>query len=656
MASKLTGWVAALNKMQTCMTKNLEEIRKQKREIQQLKDDIYSRLAEGTYIRNDHRIILSAPEIVIGNVDDHGMLFGDTGSVVVRGGSVSLEGSGDMGSVSTRAPYISQKAVDPGADGVQEAVVANSSIVSQAKSIVIQSNESEGYFSQSPISAGSTGVRIHADESLEIDVTKSVKLRGDSIKDSLTALEKEKMSLTIDVNKKMVDMAAMTAEMEALFTASDLLNTGELMTRANVMDLSDAQDQFETMVPVLHNSLENCIRTISVLAETNRRITALKKEQKKLEAAKSDFEKESIGTRLAVRAERMDFLAVDGDGNIRTTPDALVNIQTGRLNLSTCKVDGSLIDNSGVHIATKDVMIDTTDSKLDKDGNGDLPVMGSFTVNAKNVLFSSVDNKVNNGKSEVVEQTKNSSFTVQAENTLFYSTDFKEEKNSGTFSIGVENVSMGSVDKDKNTTGKLTVQMKEMALFSEDKDKNASGAMNIKVEKMGVAAVDKGGKAIGQIALNGKNVFVMSMDVDDKGKDKNLASGGNMVLVAEKMFMGRTAKKNTAKVVQISADKTGLYGNSTTEVQQGEGKSMVQLDSGNLSISGSKTQLYGDTTVNAKAEFKADVKAPKLTADNLEAKTSFKSANISDGFAVPGAPSTASLSAKLKEEDAPEAV
>ena len=129
-----------------------------------------------------------------------------------------------------------------------------------------------------------------------------------------------------------------------------------------------------------------------------------------------------------------------------------------------------------------------------------------------------------------------------------------------------------------------------------------------------------------------------------------------MVLVAEKMFMGRTAKNNTAKVVQISADKTGLYGNSTTEVQQGDGKSMVQLDSGNLSISGSKTQLYGDTTVNAKAEFKADVKAPKLTADNLEAKTSFKSANISDGFAVPGAPSTASLSAKLKEEDAPEAV
>jgi hypothetical protein len=43
----------------------------------------------------------------------------------------------------------------------------------------------------------------------------------------------------------------------------------------------------------------------------------------------------------------------------------------------------------------------------------------------------------------------------------------------------------------------------------------------------------------------------------------------------------------------------------------------------------------------------------KATADNIEAKTSFKSKNISDGIAVPGAPSTAKLSAKLSEDDAP---
>ena len=57
--------------------------------------------------------------------------------------------------------------------------------------------------------------------------------------------------------------------------------------------------------------------------------------------------------------------------------------------------------------------------------------------------------------------------------------------------------------------------------------------------------------------------------------------------------------------------------------------------------------------MNGKTEFKADVKAPKLVADNVEAKSSFKSSNISDGISVPGAPSSAQLNAKLKENDAP---
>ena len=380
----------------------------------------------------------------------------------------------------------------------------------------------------------------------------------------------------------------------------------------------------------------------------------MKNEQKKLNSAKPKFKKEAIDTHLTLRAERIDMESVDGDGNIRDNKEAIIKLQTGKLDISTVKADSSLIEDSGVSISTKDVIIDTSNPKLDDKGNGELPVVGSFRVRAKNVSFEGIDYTTKDGKTEVKEQTKDSDFFVRADKTAFYSSDVKEKKSTGQLSIGVEKVTMGSNDKEGNTTGSFSILAKEMTMSSFDKDKNATGSLNIKVEKTGVAAVDKSGKALGQIVLNGKDVFVKSMDTDDKGKDKNLAAGGNMVLVAEKMFVGRTAKKNTAKQVQISAEKTGLYGTSTTEVQQGEGKAVVQLDSGNLSVSGSKTQVYGETTVHAKAEFKADVKTPKLTADNLEAKTSFKSANISDGFAVPGAPSSASLSAKLKEDDAPE--
>ena len=61
---------------------------------------------------------------------------------------------------------------------------------------------------------------------------------------------------------------------------------------------------------------------------------------------------------------------------------------------------------------------------------------------------------------------------------------------------------------------------------------------------------------------------------------------------------------------------------------------------------------YGKTTINKDTEVKGEIKAPKATIDNLEAKSSFKSQNISDGVAAGGG-GGGSVSAKLKAEDAP---
>ena len=127
-----------------------------------------------------------------------------------------------------------------------------------------------------------------------------------------------------------------------------------------------------------------------------------------------------------------------------------------------------------------------------------------------------------------------------------------------------------------------------------------------------------------------------------------------MVILAEKMFVGRTNENTLTQELQISADKTGVYGKTTAEIQQDGGKALLQLDGDKVAIKGDKLEYYGDNTVNGKTEFKADVKAPKLVADNIEAKSSFKSPNISDGISTPSSPSSAQLNAKLKENDAPE--
>ena len=126
-----------------------------------------------------------------------------------------------------------------------------------------------------------------------------------------------------------------------------------------------------------------------------------------------------------------------------------------------------------------------------------------------------------------------------------------------------------------------------------------------------------------------------------------------MVLVSEKMYVGSKSKDIKSKKIQAQTEEMALLADKTLEAQQGEAKAVLQLADGNAAISGSKTQVYGETTINGKTDIKGDVKAPKATIDNLEAKSSFKSTNISDGIAVPGAAGGGNLSAKLKAEDAP---
>ena len=119
------------------------------------------------------------------------------------------------------------------------------------------------------------------------------------------------------------------------------------------------------------------------------------------------------------------------------------------------------------------------------------------------------------------------------------------------------------------------------------------------------------------------------------------------------MYVGAKSKDVKSKKIQAVSEEIGAFADKTLEIQQGDGKAVVQLDGGNASVGGSKTGIFGATTINDKTEVKGELKAPKATIDNLEAKSSFKSPNISDGMGVGGAGGGGSLSAKLKTEDAP---
>lgn len=647
-----TDWLSALTKLQSSVSKDLAEIREQKAEIQKLKTDIFNRLAQGKYVRDDRRLVLSAPEIIIGNVDASGMLYSDGGSITIRGQRVATEGVGENGVVSNRAATISQIAVDPGPDGIEEVVRNRSVIVNQAKNITIQSNgaEKDGYFACLPQTVGAAGVRIHADQCVEIDAAASSEVRSQQISDQLNNLNSAVTGLTLDSTNAMTTASTLVGQMEALLALQDPLSLDEVTMRTTVMELDDLTEQFNSLMPSVYQALDKAVATMSKLAETKRRIKALQNEQTKVSAAQGTFKDQSTDAVLRVNAEQMFFKSVDGDGNIRTNPEAAISIQTGKVDISTLKPDGSLIDDSHVNIATHDVSISTVNSALNDDGTGDFTTEGSVSVSSKDISFTALDYSSDSLKA----QTKDSRFSVRMENMVFLSQDV-DGNAIGNFYVATEKEKHVSADKDGNTTGSFDVRAKNMTLSSADKDDTATGCLNVKTENVTLASVDNSGKAIGQFCLNSKDIFVKSMDTDDKGADKSLAAGGNMVLVSEKMFVGRTDKDSLSKELQLSSEKTGIYGKTTAEVQQGEAKAVVQLDGGNVAIGASKAEFYGDNTVNGKSDFKGDVTMKKLTADNIEAKTSLKSKNISDGIAVPGGPSSAKLSAKLKEADAPKA-
>ena len=579
-------WKKTLDDFKSSVEKDLEEIRKHKQEVLQLKAEINDELKLGRYIRDEHRIVISAPEIIIGNVDKSGCLLGG-GNIILRGGDIDIDGVGEAGSVTTRAASIRQIAADPGVDGNEEVVGTISEVISQARSITIQGNDDKDVFSIPPIGTSPGGVRIRADRQLDIEATPSSEWKKKQIEDSISRLEKYKNNFKSEVDKRKKDVDDVFKNIEKLLSDVEALRDSDEDVRSNVLDIQQLNDQIQMLTPVLYNAVDNYINDISILAETSRQLKSLKDEKGKIPSS-GDFKKKSNYAGINLRGEHIGIISADGDGNLRDNDGAGVDIVANKVNIEAREHDGSLKKEGEVRINAKTIGVSTANTKMKDDGkNGDQPAEGDLIITSKTVTVEAVDREIKDNKPEEKALTKD---------------------------------------------GKLSIRM----------------------EKTSLSATDTEGKATGSVDVNSKVVQVKSMDVDkDKRTDKKLAAGSTMLLLSEKMYVGAKDKDNKSKKLQAVSEEVGLFADKTLEAQQDNGKATLQLSGGNAAVAGSKTQVYGATTINAKTEIKDELKAPKATIDHVEAKSSFKSSNISDGIPVPAPPASANLSAKLKVEDAP---
>ena len=581
-----------LDKFQSRVTKGLEEVRQCKAEIQKIKNSLIKEYGEdiqstnGYVLRNGNRIVLSAPEIIIGNVDNYGVLFNAPSRIVVRGNEVSFEGVGSGGNITTRASSIHSIAEDPGQDGLEHVVQPISEIVSQAKAVSLRTEDVEGVFLSSPHASmqgielrSETGIGIHAVVSNERK-KKDLKYRTEELKERIKDLESDSNN-----QKKLVQ--SYLKDLQKLIDTEDL--TKDLYTtRTSYIDIDELHETFNSLSVSLYATMGGYFQTLSLLAEANRQKDALEKMEKKVDKKKSSFKEKSTYTSISMYSERIDALSVDGDGNYRENPEAGVNINAKHVSIGTFKADESLHDESTIHLASQKVEISTINPKVERNDKqeitkGDYPAVGDVIVKSKNIGLETVDY------------------------------EWKDKK------------------------------MVEKALTKE-------GKIALRTETVDVSVTDTEGKATGQVEVNAKAVEVKSMDVDkEKRTDKSLAAGSTMLLLSEKMFVGARDSKTKSQQLQVASDKTGVFADTTLELQQA--KAVVQLSGGNAAVGGGNLDLYGKTTLQGDVTAKGGITGGDIEMKNMKVKTSFKSPSTSEGIAVPGAPATGKLSAKLKEEE-----
>ena len=653
MADKIfSEWKQTLDDFRQSVQKDLEEIHQQKVEIQQLKADIYSKIDGGQYYRDDKRIVISAPEIVIGNVDYSGDLLGCMGKVVIKGSEVDLEGAGNNGVIVSRAPSIRQIAVDPGTDGLENVVCETSEIVNQACDIVLQSEDATDAFSQTPVPAGRGGIRLHATTDMVIEAAVSAERRKENIEESIKQLESQIKEYEKNVESQKKNVETYFDNMQKLLEQEDKVNEESIFTgRLAGDDLTDIHEYMDSVMPSLYQTTTNFIFTVSKLAEANRKKKALETEKGSIKTG-DDFKNNTTGASMRITAENISVATTDGDGNMHTNDEAGISVRTPSMGISMIDDKGTLTEGSAFNVSTENVTFSTLNYSEDAKEQA---ATGSVTLRSKDVRIEAIDyDREGDDKPYKEKQLAAEGKVSIAAKTVEVSTanpaNIKVD-DEGKVTGGEYNGEGDVIIRSKTiTVESLDYEVKDGKL--ETKALTKDGKIAVRAENMDFLAADAEGKATGSISVNAKAVSVKSMDVDkEKLTDDKLAAGSSMTLVSEKMYVGAKSKDVKSKKLQAVSEEMGLFADKTFEAQQGDGKAALQLDGGNANVGGSKTGVFGDTTINGKTEMKGDLKAPKAVIDNVEAKSSFKSSNISDGIAVPGAGAAGKLSAKLKAED-----
>lgn len=586
--SDIQGKLAAFDQM---MDAKLEEIRQIRNEIVQLQTKLQGEYKWGTYLHDDKRIVISAPEIIIGNVDKMGHLQGGTvAKVIIRGNKVNVEGVGNgdnnTGIITNQATRIINRASDPGPYGVEDIVYQKSLIANIARAINLRGVEDLGTF-YTDFENAPAGIHIHSDNSMTLEANQPLAKTAAQLDKKMAACQALDKQYDTTLKQLKASLDALTKKMSDTIAQIEEMNADRDNIRNNAVEYSTLNTVLHKYTGEYYALTANYFGFQTTKAENARQmkvLTAMKEELNK-QVQRAGNKTTTLNGNIIINSTAIDVNVADDGGTYRSDAKSGFQLNASDIRINAREDSGKLLPDGCVTIGGQNVKIDTNEFDGDfTSGSVKIPGKGMFSLLSKNIKLESVDYSLDNGAK------------------------------------------------------------KEEAL-------TAGGNMQIRTESVSVMSTSTDGKATGSISLNAKDVTVASSDYqkDDKGaySPQGLAAGGNINVTGETIALGHA----NSKEVKMAADVATVQGKSEAKLAQGgigsapEAAVVVQGGSTNIASS-SNTDIYGNIGLRGETKVSAGISGPKASFDGLEVSKGLKTPNFSDGLpgSAPGAESKPDVS------------
>ena len=448
---ELNEWKEQLDRLKESLAKELEDIQQCKADIAQLRTETADKYSSVHYIRDDRKLILSAPEIVIGNVNRHGMLLGNEASVTVRGHLLKLE---SLDKLEQRAPQIHQIAEYPGIDGEESTLLPEKSEIVQAgRSILVKSLTEAKTICPGFDLTTKPGITLASEGGIAIDASLACKTEKEALDRAIAELETQKGQAQSQLNEIADQISNCFLNLKLAIKQPTLQVTmTDLLTRAAYMDLEELQKEFGLKSEEVYSLLSGYYHQLAVLARINIRLSELKKRKEAVSGREASFKDETTSSRVLIKSETIRLESRDGDNNVRTNDEAGVYVTAPHTIIAAQNDDHSSIEQGTIALRAETIDLNTKNTSMtdQEKGEGESKAEGQVNIISKEIRMEAVDEELKEHKPTEKALTAESKIFMRAETIQVDSTD-TEGKATGLIDLNAKNVRLKSMDVDKES-------------------------------------------------------------------------------------------------------------------------------------------------------------------------------------------------------------